>query len=230
MWTPINRDWTTKPPLGTPLRTDGHWSVQGLVGCWLFNEGAGGNARSLTDNKTAAISGAVWTEGGINNIHSTDTIIAPANINFNLSGKMTVVTCITPTDLADRYNVLMSQDDYGKRLLVVPVSDYGYRSILVQYGTLLYYSAAGTMVGKRTAITYTCGTSGQKIYENGVMVAQDGNTDGTLSASVPLHIANRTGAGYYWLGITHYAMVYNRALSPNEIASLSANPYQVCQP
>lgn len=61
MWTPINRDWTVKPPLGTPLRTDGHWSVQGLVGCWLFNEGGGIKANNFVIQGDTPF----WEKGGL---------------------------------------------------------------------------------------------------------------------------------------------------------------------
>lgn len=53
---PIRVDRTSKPPLGTPLRSDGHWSVQGIVGAWAFNEGSNSKTIVSFDNENVPIS------------------------------------------------------------------------------------------------------------------------------------------------------------------------------
>ncbi len=48
------RRWINKPPLGTPLRS-GHPQLHGLVGWWLFQEGAGGLVNDLSGNGNAGV-------------------------------------------------------------------------------------------------------------------------------------------------------------------------------
>jgi len=60
MFVPVRRDRTVKPPPGTPLRTDGHWSVQGLVGAWAFNEGAGNKVYTELTQKTTTVIQYLW--------------------------------------------------------------------------------------------------------------------------------------------------------------------------
>jgi len=53
-----------KPRLGTPLNK-GHRLSKGLVGCWLMNEGCGGEVFDLSGNKnTGTLSGdTAWAAG-----------------------------------------------------------------------------------------------------------------------------------------------------------------------
>ena len=76
MLVPIRIDRTSKPPLGTPLRSDGHWSVQGLIGAWSFNEGAGSPFNIVGNKPSTQYAGYVGS-------WSTDGYIGPASPGAN---------------------------------------------------------------------------------------------------------------------------------------------------
>src|SRR3990172_6713988 len=44
-----NTPWTSKPTLGSQINW-GHPLAQGLVGCWLMNEGCGGKSYNLVND------------------------------------------------------------------------------------------------------------------------------------------------------------------------------------
>lgn len=227
MWTPINRDWTVKPPLGTPLRTDGHWSVQGLVGCWLFNEGAGNRALNLVTSENSAygthygqtdniesLGDWLWGCGGIklgwNNYHQC----------VKLDGDFLRCTVLVFADTgsfcmcdpADTSTIELSKNaGWSFGIYKVNGSDAGY--------------PPGDSTGHVFGVVVTPSVIKCLISNT---VTDFSNTLANSLTSLRIGFVSRyvSGGGYYYKS----ALVYNRTLSPNEMASLSANPYQVCQP
>lgn len=216
MWTPINRDWTVKPPLGTPLRTDGHWSVQGLVGCWLFNEGAGGSCVNAVTGKKSVVAPAnvVWHNDGL------DFSAGSAGID---GGTINTVSGMGISLFLDGCFYYRYSYAYA---MAVQMNDRWLGFATNSDGTLYTGMPYGRI---RACITSDPQAVVQKNYFDG----QFRDSFASYAASItnaPVILGANSSRTTSFNGSISVALIYNRVLSPNEIASLSANPYQVCQP
>lgn len=230
MWTPINRDWTTKPPLGTPLRADGHWSVQGLVGCWLFNEGAGRKAQNIVNGAFGTLSNIVYGTDCITN--SGSGYIDCGNVLGGFS-RLTVVAKVLCTSASAAGQIISKGYDGSGTEWQLYVEQTTGKLVFDTYtGNNYGAKTSDDIVGKRITAAGSYDGTTWRVYVDGKL---SGQADGIGPSSRNRRLL--VGAvdidytpGQFFSGKMWQILIYNRALSPNEIASLSANPYQVCQP
>lgn len=240
MWTPINRDWTVKPPLGTPLRTDGHWSVQGLAGCWLFNEGAG-KPIDLVSGQPAVLmgSGVSWQQNGLYITGQTGTNVGIPVLKRLPNLARATVICGAEIHASERdweelgglgnggYNDFhlafqAAQKDTNKLTAFAQLDNYwetGAGVLTTTRNTAGICSVAQTYSG-----SMLCG------YLNGKFVTSGIEGSGPIQACSAFIGGRENCSCVSMPALWQYMLVYARALDPAEIASLSANPYQVCQP
>ena len=113
----------------------------------------------------------------------------------------------------------------------------GYTLTFTAYGVVAY-SASGVGPINGQNVPYMFGfsftpntTGGLSYYTNGKVVGSRQTTTGfNVSASQSLLIGASNAGSNAFTGGIHLALVFNRALSDAEIASLSANPWQIFAP
>jgi len=220
---------TSKPPMGTPI----DWSnplTQGLVGAWAFNEGGGTSAYNLVSGKTNLLNGAVVYKNSEVSFPgaATDNIILDTTakvVNFTF-----ITECTRSTDTLT-YGPQMVQEAFtiGTGMFEFNMGNgYGAaedidkpRIAVISGGG----SVTGFLNGKQMA---TCNPF--------PLAAVNGNYDtyaGVVTGATPSDQVFRIGtanATYALKGSIKWFLLYNRALSPSEIASLSANPWQIYEP
>jgi hypothetical protein len=238
------REATQKPPLGAILNWDAPIN-RGKVGCWLFNEGAGGSASNIVTQSYGTVSTpavlspdglhAVFTDPTHGNGYLSDDIPA-------IAGALTVVirrSFISQTAGADVWG--MSQDNRvnGQRcfdLLTnysVTAEDY-YPAFLVFAGTSAYSvkdtnkwtaGTVETLVGTRSGVS-------MRLYRQGALTAgNESGPSGAINSGF-----GRLGIGRNSVdtelcsnGVFEYGQLYSRALSVSEVLELYREPYGLGQ-
>jgi len=244
-------DRTTKPPVGTPLRSDGHWSVTGLGIAFPFNETSG---ISVTDAVSGTVSthtrdqadvGPVTVDGRLLFQSGADGAGAGIPVTTgNIPSNAATLVCghivhTTNGTLEDVFGGIP-----GGTLLTTRKATASKAATLcyeTSHGWVVCADGSGLAVGAATGsatfatevynIVAGVYDGGFKIYQNGTLKGQN-NFSLTGSFSTPFD-----GDGYriadnvYWSQSAHlfldFVYAYTRALSDAEIASLSANPWQI---
>jgi len=230
-----------KPPMGAVLRSDGHWSTQGLVSCWLFNEGGGSVAYDIANNtKLAPVGNPVISAQGIKFSGSNYTKCEVADCpRLLFSGNKTVVTTITPYALPTSMGYAhLAGFSYINPNQPWSLQLYSDETQKIVFGS--YNSTAGNkqVVGVKTLTLNTKSTlvgvyknGVYFIYVNGILLAQATVTEvGQVFTSSQYSIGANNVAGTwgrFFNGTVHNQFIYNRALSADEIKQLHENPYQM---
>jgi hypothetical protein len=228
---PIRVDRTSKPPIGTPLRSDGHWSVQGLVGVLPLNEGGGS---PIFYTRVSSATPAVWNAD---------------KLKFN--GTTTYYDYTTPPVVAPPFTVITrakSALDSGRTVLSIGNvigDDFNYYQIgfgtsearvVSREGAAGYNSA--TLSLSDASIFHTIAgiystTSLRRICVNGDSWGQDTVYVPTPEAqmlSITIGALARPARGDYFDGTIDYCLLYSRALTDVEVVSISYNPWQIYEP
>lgn len=249
---PIRIDRTSKPPLGTPLRSDGHWSVQGLIGVYGGNEAAG--TRIFDAGGIYHSTAMLRCECGPDGIVFNGTTAAgsgaqigasPVLGGLSESSVFVVFKTTSPAvQIANSGDAIYSEraptgNDIYKIALVNlsgVQAEFTYRN---DAGALLQQrvSAAGSNDGGwHTAAIIKRGTAHTICYES---VSSTGTYGGTntnfTNANMKCLIggdgadANATWGGGA-TGAIGNVYRYSQALSLDQYYSLRANPWQVYEP
>ena len=232
-----------KPLLGTPLLTH-HPLAYGLVGCWLFNEGAGliaadssgnGNHGTLTNMANPGTPTSGWTSGPNGGAlafdQHDDTVNCgnPAALQIGMGSVFAAVKdSVSDTSF---HGISVKQNAYG-----MFVSNHNFR----------VYSWGVHGTGKDTGISLNDGSwhrVGFTFYSAFESVSQcyiDGKPVGTpfvvevVSQTTGLSISGGTNPivvdSQIWGGLISDVMIWNRALSAEEVAYLYAQPYCMFDP
>ena len=227
-----NPDPTKKPPFGSRLDPT-HPLSQGLVGCWLMNEGGGNIVFDLVRNyKLDFISSPVWGRNGV--------VLDDASSQYLHISDFPMIKDATTFSIVIYAN-LRNIDTRATTLFSTSSSSHGCSFKAEQYddtgkvgftfnGVADYTSAILTPVGTDSIFTATrIGASGNlDIYVDN---EHDVLSVGTMSDSTYTDMvlgawpANGT-SGDYVDGTLYLAMVYfDRILSQSEILQLKAEPY-----
>jgi hypothetical protein len=227
-----------KPLLGTPL-IKGHWGSQGLVGCWLMNEGAGTKSLDLSGNKNPLTHSANWLRNGIFVDTASDRLLVDSPVLSQEEG--TFICCLNRQASWPTYGAVINienssnnsphelfffEDSAASGLKLKPNSD--------QDGTDFwnYGDTAGNLftVGKDYIVAGVW-KNGSRLegYINGVLTGSlSGDKSWTSSAwtnGEQLSIGATYGVDYESNSIFKWAFAYNRALSSSEIRQLYIDPF-----
>ncbi|HRS13284.1 MAG TPA: LamG domain-containing protein, partial [Sedimentisphaerales bacterium] len=228
-------DKRIKPPLGTPLNP--HLPInQGLVGCWLMNEGAGTLVRDASGNGLHGTGSGnpVWSIG-----HSGPCLTFDGTGDWFDAGDITVL------DGRDQMSLFLwmkgtTDDSYITSKYAGSVYTYfckTYRNTFYAY--VMNASKTGVVAhGTDYAATVIDGQWHQVgfVYDGAlVSVYIDGRVGSTTAAltgdlyntTYPLRIGGLTRYDLGFTGSLESLCLWNRALSPSEIQSLYRDPYQM---
>lgn len=231
-----------KPPIGTSLRLD-HPLAQGLTGCWLLNENSGATAYdysgranngTLSGYSDPPIATSGWGAGpyGTSLYHDgTNDYIAvatesvcdfggnPATIVSNVCTGASAVTGYTKSivgkNRAPATNGFMF-GVYDNQWMWWVSGSYVLSS--TGFSANSWFSVIGVFNGNGNNIV---------LYVNGTSIGTP--TAATCTDNNTTLMIGRSGrwdvAADYWQGSISDVMIYNRALSTQEIAMISSKPY-----
>lgn len=229
MLIPIRRDRTSKPPLGTPLRADGHWSVQGLAS-WAFNEGAGSRIVSSRNSFASAVS-PLWSPNGPKVASSDQSWVS----NMSLAGPLlTVMVGFSPLGAPISLSRVASNHNGSSYSFILgPYS--------VSFMRMRFNLNTGTGTDLNDPDPYPasgdhvfCGVydaSKMYLYRGGVLKSSVIKTGSIQNlANVLAFGANSDLSGAAPNFLYNFAYVWARVLASSEVSSLSANPWQIYEP
>jgi hypothetical protein len=211
----------------------------GLVGWWPGEGNANDNVglnNGLLEN-VAFANGKVGQAFYLNGSDADVKIPASSSLDVGSGDGFTLEAWINPSDVSQRYplfewNVGDGTTYWGVHFYIDPVS-FGagpgalYANIVDNYGSWhQLHTDAGvvaTNVFQHVALTYDKASGVATIYCNGVAVAQQNLGSFTPLTTYDLYLGKRPltqGETYAFAGLLDEPSVYNRALSPTEIASI----------
>ena len=225
----IRKPWLQKPPPGTPLDWS-HPLAQGLRVCFACNEGAG-LPKELTQSgysgdATGSPGRYSWVQGGIQNtpwygIGASGSKVSATGCSSLLSFGMTSRPLNSGSFVAPynfNYSVgsftILSQGNIG-----YTVRDGGgnpYYSPSASYNVNIPYCFAGSF-----------GPNAVSLASKGVFI---GTGSGTPSPYTVSTFNATLCAGDQYVDTSFALYWWSRCLSPAELCSISANPWQIFQP
>jgi hypothetical protein len=234
-----------KPSQGYRL-DPGNPLSKGLVWAYLFNEG-GGKPQDLVKNRVGTLNGTIsWTRQASGKCLEITSVATTNYVNLGLfpaswysgQGECTIVCGYRKTDATARAAGVCADSYAGatqRLLFAAPWSDgityWEFGNSTEGSGTL---SVSGLTFGNDIWVTIASTKNGgrREIWQNGVLRGSNtGNAVFTpYSSSVYFELGGDASLGASSdLAQYTFFYVYNRALSPNEIQSISTNPYQIVQ-
>ncbi len=213
-----------------------HPISQDMVGCWIFNEGAGiithdysgnGNAGTLTNMNSEDWVGS--QNGFALEFDGTEDFVDVGNTpSLDIDGDK--LTLLAWTNTTTGFRAIMSKSHsnihsspYYKYLLFVGTGPLEFRidSTLIAGGAIrdgMWHQAVATYDG-----------ANMYAYVDAIQVASTGKTGNIQSSNQNFRIGGRhtDSMGEYFAGKIAMAMVWTRALSAAEIRALYVNPYMM---
>lgn len=243
----LSRKWSTRPPSGSQLNA-GHPLTRGMVGCWLFNEGAGMTVYDLLGQNDGTITnppssgqGGLWVPmpggpgqltgiamQGINNFPATTVTVN--NPLFGSPACASIVCIAYPLSDVGHFNPIAS---WGGGVVQV---EYDFNNLTAGFWGTQDLGSGNTrdlVIGtpgqyNRLAMhsVYvvdplgTVGTAGLSGYLNGVLAGTVSSTGSTFWPDAGT--TTTFGGGNAIIG---QVIFYNRALTYAEAQQLYVEPY-----
>ena len=235
--------WTgLKPFMGQQINW-GHSPVNGLVGCWMMNEGTGNLVNDLSGNgntgilvaDTHFVPGKFGSALGFNG--TSDYINLGSNVSLRPES-MSYVIWLKLNDHAD-FGGLISGD-------INNAYTYGFNALITNAEAINFYTRTGgstnyfnaavpaLTVGLWTQITLTYDGITKSAYKNGILIGTNASATGPLEwgaiSNIWIGKSLLSTAGKYFSGQIDHAMIYNRALTAYEVQQLYSEPFCMSSP
>jgi len=227
-----------KPVLGSQLQL-GHPLSNGLVGYWLMNEGSGDKVADLSGNgNTGTLQGSTfWTPGRFGSALSfdrgTDDYIDAGGVVHDLDNdQITVVVGCSLSTL--NYNSAIC----GQRGDADANSGWRFQFNTVPVGDVLSFGSFGNWDQSSTALNisaneqlhfaFTYDKQNVVFYKSGALLSSHARTDAVIPSPRDLYLGAYNDQGSFsteWNGLIDYILIYNRALSAQEIQQLYISPF-----
>ncbi len=202
----------------------------GLVAGYSFDAGTGTTATdSSGNNNTGTINTATWTTGkygGGLNFNGTAKVQVPSAASLNLTSGMTLAAWIKPTvNQSGWVTILQKQPD----AYVLNASNgtgalFPGGGATSNNGWQYVSGVSASPVNTWTHVAVTYDGAILRMYVNGAQVATQPGTGTIQTTSSPLWIGGNSPYGEYFVGLIDEVRVYNRALTPGEIATIRDVP------
>lgn len=210
------KGYVTKPNSGAQINL-AHPLSNGLVGCWLFNEGAGSRALDTSTKRNHGTFVNIGSGAWVGSVHGrgllvNDVDLSRVNISSTSLTDFSIVSVCTPHDLST-INMVAGQND-GTLLLYT-------RDVL-----RAWYSGSDHLANTNLSIgtTYTVGFTSKggvgTFYLDG---KQDGTCSSVPSISLDVLLNNTWDNGF--TGVMDCIFVYDKALSDFEMEKLHNDPF-----
>jgi hypothetical protein len=222
----------SEPEMGTLVNT-GHSLTQGLVGCWILNEGAGDviNDRGYYNNTSAFTGVPEWGGGQTGYALTCDNdqyVTFGTKLSTISPGQFSVVWSGTP-----RYNSGASAFFVGQYQYNATGYDWGFYWSATGPKYVFYVKTASAVavtstsliaIGTPVSLVGTYDGANLRLYVNGKLeggpTAQTGNCTTTYAWKI-----GHTWNSAYDRMETDFLYAYNRALSDAEATEISSDPY-----
>jgi hypothetical protein len=249
----LPRQWgAVKPASGVQINC-GHPLAKGLIGCWLFNEGAGFTAIDLAQlnhgilTNMAGTTSSGWgvsLEGvGVVTDGNNDYIDAGNLPSLDVTSDITIIVRVIPASLPSQWMRIISKltagatyNGYEIVLHNLHQSPYGQVANGGTLKTVGFDTSLALTLGNvcEIALTYNAAAGTAVLYQNAVWQASDATWGASAigSSNVNLNFARWSGipTSTYFNGSYLRALLYSRTLLASEIAWLHVEPYCFLQP
>ena len=222
----LRRSYTAKPPLGSQIN-QGHPLAQGLVGCWMMNEGGGNLILDLTNRSKTSITTPLWKPSGLL-VNSSTTY--PSFVGSYSPGglNLTVFLQFTPigAPIVGSHCLWIGGNNVTAGFPYIRLQTDGLFHLLKSRQASIANANVGYTLNRRYTFTLTS-DSGQNArgYCDGIKVFGPADLGGALSGGNPEIGYEGNSDGDVANGIFNFCYTYNRALRPEEIQWLYADPY-----
>jgi hypothetical protein len=230
---PIRIDRTTKPPIGTPLRSDGHWSVKGIVQAWVFGQGEKNTITDLVNSRRANLTGTAD--------NTPDGLYFPSNTNYYQvdgssppfgkvgTGDFSLITEVKSTSTSTQ-GAIFDFAGFNTGILIRRPSS----STILH----LYVASTETNIGASGTLPTGVNVALSIVRRGGIVtLLKDGifNSSNSLTGNVTATGLTRVGCSSHnsaegWVGSIKYIYLYARAITNEESISLKENPWQIYEP
>ena len=241
--------WDIKPPVGSQINW-GHPLAQGLVGCWLMNEGGGKRLQDLYSNSLSTMNTGVIeyisTPKGMGVKFNGDIVDCGNNpkTNFTLDRRSFSIYFLlksnSNTDLVRYFHRPEIASTRGWQIVQSAASGVRFEVVNASGGRAVNITTpdAYFLTTKYESYLLTFRDRGGIPAQSDFQVSRNGglffNTDhGNLfavSATPNLSIGGRIGTGNQVNANILFAMLWERRLGQSEARALYEAPYQFIQP
>jgi hypothetical protein len=228
--------WRSKPPAGSTLDR-AHPLAQGLVGCWLLNEGAGGAVTNLADGRLSspAVGGPTWgglAEGPALVLNGTSQYVPLGDYDLDY---ITIVARVRAGSgglgvlVNKNYDGVNVPYGFGTRFTGSQINEG-----MTYYDGSWHGSGLATNIdgdGREHVVGGTFDGVNLRYWLDGVV-----NSSNTVSATVlpkndnPADLGTYRANGHYYEGSVAWLLIYQRALSAAEMQALATDTYQLFAP
>jgi len=227
-----------KPAFGRQLNY-GHPLAQGLVGCWLMNEGSGdkvydlsGNGNTGTCQNMTGTATSGWNPGKFGSalaFDGTNDHVDCGNNAALLPPSISMEVIITPYQTGDFRGIITNkQTSDGTDGINIHLASVNCLGALIGNGSGFTYLKTSW---KRTAgVLYHIIVTHEIDNQNILYVQGKYENSVTFGLAYDAGAFTRMGMFYivpsnHFYGIIHLARIYNRALSATEVSQLYQSPF-----
>jgi len=223
-----------------------HPLSRGLVGCWVMNESTGDKLFDLSGNGNHGTNnGADWAPDGLDFVAANDDYISMSDSStLDITGALTLLLIYKSSVLpGDDAGLISKSSDVQKYFgsTAQKVYEIGILNNIIYFsissgtvqcnvnGDCSAWSEDGNT--HRIIATWdgTTDANGMKIYVDGVLSYQGTSTITSIQTITSEFDIGGYGQTWNHNGNIASAKVYNRALSPSEVAYINREPYAMFQ-
>ena len=206
----------------------------GLVAAYSFNEASGGTLNDRSGKgHTGTISGAAWTTQGKYGSALTfdginDWVTVADTADLDLTTGMTLEAWVRPSSLGSWRTVLLKQSPGGLAYSLYASNDSSRAesdvSIVSIGGDVGAASPAALAINTWSHVAVTYDGTMLRLFVNGVTVGSRPLSGAMVTSTGVLRIGGNSVWSEFFVGRIDEIRIYNRALTPVEIASDMVTP------
>ena len=199
-----------------------------VVGIWLFDEGAGKEAKDASgNNHHGTINGADWVKGKFENALEFDGshwVTIASTPELQIGEELTMMGWVNAKDIGDWRQLIAKSNEYLLR--IDPPNEGNRMSSFVNTNNDWGQRASSPQIPELNTWIHLAGTydSAAKadhlgVYVNGVRVGSSTRPGNTAITDNPVEIG-RWGGGSYFVGTIDEVAIFNKVLSEDDMQTI----------